>query len=120
MEVGGRKLARDLHVRPRDDVEDDGLGHAPWPRGGQAPRDAPSAVVPDHGESVEAEDAHDSDLVLEHRTLRVAGVVLPLERLAAVAVSAQVRGDHGEPSRHRGVRNCRRESCMVGIGGCAA
>ena len=66
-----------------------------------AARDAAAAIVPDDGELLEAELAHDFDLVLRHRALGVARVIVAFGRLAAVAVAAQVRRDDGEALRER-------------------
>ena len=52
-------------------------------------------VAGDH-EALEAELAHDVDLVLRHAPERVVAVVGQAARLAAVAVAAQVGGDHRE------------------------
>jgi hypothetical protein len=57
---------------------------------GHAARHPTAAIVPDNSEPVEAELTHDFDLVLRHRALGVARVVLAAMRLA-VAISTQVR-----------------------------
>src|SRR4029077_1526847 len=49
-----------------------------------------------------AERAHHLDLVLRHRALGVVGVVGQAVRFLAVAVAAQVGGDHGEALRELG------------------
>ena len=67
-----------------------------------AVRDAAAAVLADDGEALEAEVLHDVDLVLRHRALRVVRVVGQALRLAAVAVTAQDRGDDREALGERG------------------
>jgi len=62
----------------------------------QAVRDARTAVVTDDGEALEAERAHDRDLVVRHRALRVRPVVGRRGRLVARAIAAQVGHDHRE------------------------
>jgi hypothetical protein len=57
---------------------------------------AAAPVVPDHHEPLEAERVHDVDLVLGHATKRVVAVVRQATWLAAVAVAAQIGGDHRE------------------------
>ena len=52
-------------------------------------------IVAHHGELVEAELAHDEDLVAGHRALGVRLVVMAARGLAAVAVAAQVGEDYG-------------------------
>ena len=68
-----------------------------------AVRDAGAAVVAGDEEALEAERAHDLDLVLGHGAERVVGVVAAAARLGAVAVAAQVGRDDrevlGEPRR---------------------
>jgi hypothetical protein len=60
-------------------------------------------VVAGHHEALEAELLHHLDLILGHAPEGVVAVVGPTPRLAAVAVAAQVGGDHresrGEPRR---------------------
>ena len=76
---------------------------------GQTPRDPRAAIVADDRESVEAERAHDLDLIHRHRALRViAWWFSPLRGFAAVAVAAQV-------CHHDGVvlRETRRRSCAT-------
>ncbi len=58
-------------------------------------RHAPAAIVTDHGEALEAEVAHQLDLVLRHRALGIVDVLVAVFGLAAVAVAAQVRRDDG-------------------------
>ena len=50
---------------------------------------------------VEAKGLHDLDLVLRHGAERIAGMVGTARRLFAVAVAAQIGGDHGELFRQR-------------------
>ncbi len=57
---------------------------------------ARAPVVAGHHEPREAQRVHHVDLVLRHATERVVAVVGQAARLAAVAVAAQVGGDHGE------------------------
>ena len=56
---------------------------------------AAAAVVADGRELVEPEVLHHFDLILGHRALGVAGMVLAVGRLAAVAVTPEVRRHHG-------------------------
>jgi hypothetical protein len=104
--VGGGKRLIDVpeHGAGRHDVEHaqllDPLGVVER----HAVRDAAAAVVAGDHEAVEAELGHRRDLVGGGRALAVAGVVVAVGGMAAVAVAAQVAGDHGEalgqPGRH--------------------
>jgi len=58
-----------------------------------------AAVVPGDVELLEAERAHDVDLVLRHAAERVVRVVWLATRLGAVAVAAKIGGDDGEIAR---------------------
>jgi hypothetical protein len=73
--------------------------------------DAAATIVTDDGKAIEPEVAHHFHLVETHRTLGVICVVLSVRRLAAVAVSTQIRGDHGvgrgELRRHDPPRDVR-------------
>ena len=60
---------------------------------------ARAAVVAGHHETLEAELAHDVDLVLRHAPERVIAVVRQPARLAAVAVAAQIGGHDREVVR---------------------
>src|SRR4030095_14233958 len=51
-------------------------------------------IVTDDRKLLEAEVLHHFDLIEGHRALGVVRVVLPLGRLAAVAISAQIGYDH--------------------------
>ena len=62
----------------------------------QAVGAAAAAVVAGDEEALEAELAHDRDLVAGHRPLRVGRVIGRRRRLRALAVAAQVGGHHGE------------------------
>ena len=64
-------------------------------------------VARDH-ESLVAEMAHDVDLVLRHAAERVVAVIRQASGLAAVAVSAEISGDHGEI-----LRQARRDEAPV-------
>ena len=85
-----------VHGRGRGNVEDrhpfDGAGVV----AGHAVRDPPAPVVPDDGEARVAELPHDLYLVEGHAPLGVGGLRLVGGGPAAVAVVAQVGGDHGE------------------------
>jgi len=107
------ELDRDVGIQVigRDDVEHRQAGHLVGMIESHPVGDPSAAIVPDHGELVEAEALHDLDLVERHRPLRVVGVVLAVWRLAAVAVAAQVGHDHrivlgelGRDQPHRDVR----------------
>jgi hypothetical protein len=104
VEVPGREILADLRVdRPRrHDVEQcQSRDHLRMIQR-HAARHPTAAIVPHDSEPFEAELTHDLDLVLRHRTLGVARVVRAAVRLAAVAISTQVRRDDGEALRqHR-------------------
>ncbi len=85
-------------VEGRQDVHEDDLGDGVGVVEGHAVGDARAAVVPDHGEAVEAELLHHPHLIRGHGALRVGRVVGRGLGLGAVAVAAQVGGDHGEGS----------------------
>ena len=74
-----------------------------------AVRDARAAVVAEHAEALEAEVAHDLDLIERHRAFRVLVVIVAACDLAAVAVAAQIGDDDGvvarELARHGGPRH---------------
>ena len=61
----------------------------------EAQRDVAAPVVPDHGEALVPEAAHEGEHVRRHRALRVRSVVVGGVRLAGPAVAAQVGADHG-------------------------
>src|SRR6185369_17351030 len=65
----------------------------------QAIGDAPAAVMPRDGEALEAEMAHEGDLVPRHGPFGIWLVVRRRRRLAAAAIAAQIRRDHGEIPR---------------------
>mgnify|MGYP003694757717 CR=1 FL=1 len=98
MVVGFGELARHalIHRARRDDVEHGEPENLRRMVERHAVRDAAAAVVADDEEFLVAERPHDFDLVLRHRPLGVVGVVGQAVRLFAVAVAAQVRGDHAE------------------------
>src|SRR5687768_1880806 len=58
-------------------------------------RDARAAVVTDDAEALEAEVAHDLDLIERHRAFRVLVVIPAALDFAAVAVTAEIRDDDG-------------------------
>lgn len=58
-----------------------------------------AAVVASDHEPLEAEVGHDVELILAHATKRIVAAVLLAARLAAVAVTPQIGGDHGEVAR---------------------
>ena len=88
-----------VHLARRHDVEHgellDGVGMIER----QAIGDASAAVMPGDGEALEAEMAHEGDLVARHRPLRIGLVIRRRRRLGAVAIAAQIRRDHGEIPR---------------------
>jgi hypothetical protein len=62
---------------------------------GEAVANPAAAVVPGEPEALEAERRHRPDHVGRARALAVGGVLRVRGRLAAVAVAAEVRADHG-------------------------
>ena len=91
-----------VHLARRHDIEHgqllDGLGMIQR----QAIGDAPAAVMPGDGEALEAELAHEGDLVARHGPLGIGLVIGRRRRLGAVAIAAQIRRDHGEVPRQPG------------------
>ena len=78
-----------------DDVQHRDLGDRLRVVEGHPVADPGSPVVADDGELVEAELAHDLDLVCRHRALGVGLVDMAARGLAAVAVAAEVGEDDG-------------------------
>src|SRR5688572_3277340 len=74
-----------------------------------AVRDACAAIVPEHGETLEAEVPHDLDLIERHRAFRVFDVGCAALDFAAIAVATQICSDDGvvarEVTRDRGPRH---------------
>src|SRR5579871_3537851 len=104
MIVGSRELLGNImEKRPRrHDIQYRELGHTIVMVERHAMSDASAAIMTDHRELFEAEMLHHFDLILGHGALRVAGVILTIRRLAAIAIAAQIRGDHREVFRERG------------------
>ena len=94
-----------VHLARRHDVEHgellDGVGMIQR----QAIGDPPAAVMPRHGEALEAEMAHEGDLVARHGPLGIGLMIRRRRRLGAAAIAAQIWRDHGEipPA---GARSC--------------
>jgi len=78
-----------------DDVQHRYLGDRLRVVEGHPVGDPGPPIVAHHGELVEAELAHDEDLVAGHRALGVRLVVMAARGFAAVAVAAQVGEDYG-------------------------
>lgn len=69
----------------------------------QAPRYPATSIVADHGKTLEAECAHEVELILRHHPFGIWDVVLIGRRLRAVAIAAQICADHRKAlGEHRG------------------
>src|SRR5712692_6327814 len=66
---------------------------------GEAPGNAGATVMSDDCEFVEAERAHHFNLIQGYCALRVIAMVLPVNRLAAVAVTSEIRHNNREEFR---------------------
>src|SRR5882672_11097112 len=91
-----------IHFARGNDVEHGDLLHRSGMVQRHAMRDPPSAVVTDDAERLMTQGAHRLDLVLGHGALGIIDVVGKPVGLLAVAVAAQVRGDHPESLRELG------------------
>ena len=69
---------------------------------GEAVSGSAAAVVADHVEAIEAEGAHERELVVGHGPERIVGVVGQAVGLGGVAVASQVGADHGVVPGQRG------------------
>ena len=77
-------------------------------------RNPAAAVMADDRESAEAELSHDLDLILRHRALRIAGVIVAVGRLAAIAVAAQISRDDSEVASPVAGATNRHSRCVCG------
>ena len=94
------------HIAGRNDVQHGQLRHRVGVVERQAVGAAPAAVVPRDGEPLEAEMAHDLDLVTGHRPLGIWLMTVRFLEAPALAVAPEVGADDREVLGDRGATTC--------------